>query len=209
MTDPALDTVPSGIDYIGFLKGRGYLGQLHPWRRGDPTPPLIAMLVPDQMALDEVTRWSGQDFTLNALRKYLKENGCYTYSDFKNTDDFVKAKEKHNKMKVFDKDKLRDITEAIAVSPKKIADDGNISGKNGSITADSRDIHIVVSGTSKRHFSAIKRKLGFAELVEHSDTGGKFRLNRMPSETEAPIIRKVVGIKKSPERDRPFPKMAS
>jgi hypothetical protein len=84
-----------------------------------------------------------------------------------------------------------------------------ISGRNGYIYSEEPNWFVFVTANSKRHFSSIKRKLSFMELLKDEDDKGQFCLGRMPTSDEAISLRKVVGLKKRPKRDRPNAKCPS
>jgi hypothetical protein len=72
-----------------------------------------------------------------------------------------------------------------------------LMGRRGSIHHDDKHLHVAVKVDSIRKFSAVKRKLGFMELVKDERDGGAFTLSRLPTKDEAIVLRKVVGMNKS------------
>jgi hypothetical protein len=93
---------------------------------------------------------------------------------------------------------LKELTEHLDVSPDK-AKRGSISGKRGDIVFSGDRWSISTSPRSKRHASGISRRLGFMEPVEITDSRCQFRLDRMPTSSEAEVIREIVGLNKRPE----------
>lgn len=82
---------------------------------------------------------------------------------------------------------------------KDVAGSWIIKGRSGNIRTDGVSWHVVIACHSKRAWSAVKRKLHFMSLVDDVGDAGTFCLDRMPTCDEAPIIRKLVGLKKKPE----------
>jgi hypothetical protein len=80
---------------------------------------------------------------------------------------------------------------------QRVEDKSILLGRRGSIHHDDEHLHVAVKADSIRKFSAIKRKLGFMELVTDEKDGGAFRLKRLPTKDEAVALRKVVGMNKS------------
>jgi hypothetical protein len=138
--------------------------------------------------------------------KLLEKSGI---SMFNNVEQFVKAKEKNEQPAKHDtRSLLNDICEAIEVSKRNIEyrsliTKWVISGRNGYIYSDQPNWFVFVTANSKRHFSSIKRKLSFMEIVKDDDDKGEFRLDRTPTSDEAISLRKVLGLKKRPKSDRP------
>lgn len=94
----------------------------------------------------------------------------------------------------------RQLADALNVSHSRIKRKDDISvlvGRKGSVHQEDKHVHVAVKADSIRKFSAIKRKLDFMDLVADEKDGGSFKLDRMPTKTEAIVLRKVVGMNKS------------
>ena len=183
-------TYHEGFDYVTFLKRRQFIGQL---TAGDR--PIDGLLVPLQIALDECTYWSGQDVSRKEFLSYLRENDIFVGD----LDDFQKAKAQVAGASRQAHRQLIAITDALEISASRIRPgaDGRsiIHGRNGHID---EAFNVFVSGRSKRHFSGIKRRLSFLNLVKDEQTNGQFSLDRTPTPEEAKTLRKAVGLKKRP-----------
>jgi hypothetical protein len=183
-------TYKEGYDYITFLKGRQFIGQLSAGERS-----ICGLLVPLQIALDECTFWSGQDVTRKELLSYLRENDIFVGD----LNEFQKAKARITGASKQTHRQLAAITDALVISPSRIRPgaDGRstIQGRNGNID---EAFNIFVSGRSRRHFSGIKRRLSFLTLIKDERTKGQFRLDRTPTPEEAKAMRKALGLKKRP-----------
>lgn len=99
------------------------------------------------------------------------------------------------------KDYLLSLCDALAISYSRIKNAAphgrTILGRHGDIQSQNGYWYLYVEAKSKRHLSGIKRKLAFMELVTDMTDAGEFKLDRMPTTTEAETIRNVLGIKKS------------
>jgi hypothetical protein len=106
---------------------------------------------------------------------------------------------------------LEKLVEALDVSKKRIKWNGDLDkyvilGKKGEIrTSEKGSLNwsVVVDGMSRRYFSSVKNKLSFMKQglefeTKDPDNGNKpiktclFSLDRLPTEAEANIIRKVL-----------------
>ena len=76
-----------------------------------------------------------------------------------------------------------------------------VSGKHGRIYTwgDGSTWLLSVQCRSARHWAATKGRLGFCELTQDCDDEGCLRLRRLPTLTEAAVIRDVLGIRKRAE----------
>lgn len=104
-----------------------------------------------------------------------------------------------------DRTHLLQLLEALEASPRLLRRDECgwwiIDGKNGfmGIWSDRPDDFLLyVAGRSKRHWSAIKRKLGFCTPTQDGNDEGVLRLKKLPTSKEAKVIRKVIGIRRRP-----------
>lgn len=199
-------------DLYDFLERLQFIGKISPWRKSDTAKPVIGLLVPVDTALEEARYGLRLDVTRHDFIKLLEKDGI---SMFTNIEQFVKAKEKTDQPAKKDTTKrlLKDICDAIEVSKRNIEYQSLItkwviSGRSGHIYSDEPNWFVIVTANSKRHFSSIKRKLSFMQIVKDDDDKGEFRLDRMPTSDEAISLRKAVGLKKRPKRDRPNAKSA-
>ena len=102
-----IETCIEDQDILDFLEDLQYIGQLHPVSRDNKRPPIIALLVPVEIALEEINEKFGDgidpplreglipNMSRDQLISFLEENGINVYV---RTDQFVKDKEDHNKM---------------------------------------------------------------------------------------------------------------
>jgi hypothetical protein len=197
----------NGFNYTEFLKRRQFIGQVHPWNKNEQNNnPMMALLVPVQNAIDECNYWSGQDITREQFLTYMKNNNIYV---FKNIDDFVKAREEYDKNRKRINPmspRLEEILTQIDVSEDRVKYNSEqdrvvILGKTGYVYEDHTDpsrIHVHVEAKSKRHWSALKRKLSFMQLIVDSETGGHFSMVTGPllMQGEPEAIRKATGLSK-------------
>lgn len=104
--------------------------------------------------------------------------------------------------KTDEKNFLLEVADSLDVSLRKLSqdecDDWAILAENGNIHTDGHAWYVYIFARSKRHWSGLKTKMSFMELVNDGDDEGRFRLERMPSPKEAAAIRKVLGLKKRP-----------
>jgi hypothetical protein len=107
-------------------------------------------------------------------------------------------------------EKLKALTTYLGISPRRIELNPNwgrvIQGKKGFIRVQNGHWIAVVEGMSRRYSSSVRKKLGFMtmgallEVVDNplSDDPAvctiEFRLDRMPDEKEAIMIRKILQI---------------
>jgi len=77
--------------------------------------------------------------------------------------------------------------------------DWNIFGRKGHISTDAKLWYLFTIANSKRHWSAIKKKLNFMIVSQDGDEEGILKLERMPSPEEGKAIREVLGLNKRPE----------
>lgn len=77
--------------------------------------------------------------------------------------------------------------------------DWNILGRKGNISTDSELWYLYTEGSSKRHWTSIKKQLSFMIVSQDGDEEGILKLERMPSPREAEVIRKVCGLRARPE----------
>src|SRR5262249_38944127 len=102
-----------------------------------------------------------------------------------------------------ERDKLRALCDATQVSTNKLTyatDKGRwiVKGKRAQLVAHDPYWTLSVQARSKRHQSSIKKQLRFMQLVSDSNLQTEFKLDRMPTEAERPIIRKIAGLNKTP-----------
>jgi hypothetical protein len=121
-------------NYIGFLKRKSFIGQLHPAISSeDQRNPIVGLLVPIQIAIDECDLWSGQELPRKEFVTYLKNNNIF----LGDVDDLLKLKEQRSKNiireTVMATAKLHDIADAIDVSILR-RDGAKLSGRKGYIT---------------------------------------------------------------------------
>lgn len=116
---------------------------------------------------------------------------------------FEKLKTKRQTMMGLERDKLSELAHQIQTSTRKLHYDTAkarwiLQGRHGAISADNIHWSICVKVNSKRHASSVKKQLAFMELVRDGDQEIELRLDRMPTEQETPVIRKLIGLKKLP-----------
>lgn len=73
-----------------FLKSYKMLGQIWPVSKMDTTEPVIALLVPVDIAMKEYSGWSGEEVTKYDFIKSLKDSGVCV---FKSLDEFVRYRD--------------------------------------------------------------------------------------------------------------------
>jgi len=66
------------------------VGQVDPWRSYDDGSKIYTLLTSVEVAMEECSAWSNQEFTRQAFIAYLRDNGVIV---FKNVEEFVKLKE--------------------------------------------------------------------------------------------------------------------
>lgn len=86
----------------GFLKSHRFTGQVFPINKNDEQEPVIALLVPVGIAMDEYQGWSGQDITRHDFIKNLRDNGVHV---FNNIDEFIKLRDSKKKLEKIVKSK--------------------------------------------------------------------------------------------------------
>jgi hypothetical protein len=116
---------------------------------------------------------------------------------------FEKSKTKRQTMAGLERDKLKALANQIQTSTRKLHYDTAkarwiLEGRYGAISADSIHWCVSVKVNSKRHASSVKKQLAFMEVVRDGDQEIELRLDRMPTEAEGPVIRKLIGLKKLP-----------
>jgi len=76
-----------------------------------------------------------------------------------------------------------------------------IDGKHGSVHTwgDCKSWVLHVSCRSKLHWTATKKRLGFCEVAQDGDDEGCLRLQQLPTQQQASVIRDVLGIRKRVE----------
>jgi hypothetical protein len=77
--------------------------------------------------------------------------------------------------------------------------DWRILGKKGHVYAVPEGFQIWISGGTAAWWTAAKRKLKYPQLCMDGDDEGVFILNRLPTSTEAELIRHYCGIAKKRE----------
>lgn len=96
-----------------------------------------------------------------------------------------------------DKKYLIALSEALDISEGRIkldeCGDWNLVSPNGIINTDSECWYLFCSPQVVRTWNLIKRKLSFMVVSQDGDDEGILKLDRMPSEEEAKIIRKIIG----------------
>lgn len=76
--------------------------------------------------------------------------------------------------------------------------DWRILGRSGHVYAVPEGFQILVEAGTPRAWSAVKRRLAFADLRNDGDTEGCFILDRLPTAGEAALIRRDLTIRKRP-----------
>lgn len=133
---------------------------------------------------------------------YTEPKPCFDLSSF----DVAALTIKRKRRQMAD---LMSLAKSLQVSPKRIVEQGDsyvLSGRHGHIDDDG---NLYIEGRTKRHFSGIKRQLGFMDLASDQESKGSFQLKKKPSGLEADYIRKVLGLKKSPGRKVHFQEVIS
>jgi hypothetical protein len=76
-----------------------------------------------------------------------------------------------------------------------------IAGTRGAIHTwgDGKSWVLFVTARSERHWTWLKRKLGFCQVTQDGDGEGCLRLHQLPSPDQAAVIRDVLGIPKRRE----------
>jgi hypothetical protein len=191
-----LDTI---FNYTKYLERRKMIGQLHPWNRFDQSKPIIGLLVPLEIAINECVHWSGQEITRSEFLRYLTDNGVHAFNTI---DDFCKEKARNRETTPRKTKRLLEIVGELNVSKERIkySEGFNrflIAGKSGYVHDDESNpslMRVYVSGRSKRHWSSIKRKLSFMKLLKDEGKGGHFSFDTMPDNQQASAIRNMVGL---------------
>ncbi len=188
-------------NYIEFLKRRSFIGQLHPAITfEDQRNPIVGLLAPIQVAIDECELWSGQELPRKEFVAYLRDNNIF----LGDADDLLKLKQQRSKSIITEsamgKAKLQDIADAIEVSILR-REGAKLSGRKGYITAVDDGLVAHVENKSKRHYSSLRKQLAFMEPRNtcHDDVA-EFSLDRSPTPEEGRAIRKVLGFKKRPQK---------
>ena len=187
------------FNYTKYLERQKMIGPLDPWNKNDPTKPIIGLLVPLEIAINECVHWSGQEITRSEFLRYLTDNGVHAFNTI---DDFRKAKTSSREKTPRKTKRLLEIVDELNVSKERIkfSEGFNrflIAGKSGYVHDDESNlslIHVYVSGRSKRHWSSIKRKLSFMKLVKDDGKGGHFSFDTVPDNQQASAIRNMVGL---------------
>jgi hypothetical protein len=96
---------------------------------------------------------------------------------------------------------LEELLHALNASPTALRLDGcgdwAIIGKLGQVVADGRGFLLCVfTGESTRRWFNVKQRLSFCHLTQDGDDEGCLILDRLPTKTEAGLIREAVGIRK-------------
>ncbi|MBR1245507.1 hypothetical protein JQ609_01035 [Bradyrhizobium sp. AUGA SZCCT0169] len=178
------------------------IGQLHSWNSFDQTTPIIGLLVPLEVAMNECAQWSGQEITRFEFIKYLRDQGVHVFNTL---DEFMQEKARGGSRPTPRKSKrLMQIVDQLNVSKERVQystvqDRFVLVGKNGRVHEDDANLstmHVYVSGRSKRHWSSIKRKLSFLKLLKDEGKGGHFSFDALPSVEQAATIRNIVGMSK-------------
>ena len=101
-----------------------------------------------------------------------------------------------------DKAIIKALADALDISERTLefdeCDDWCIPGQNGRISPGASAWFLMIGADSMRHWSSIKTKLSFMELLKDGDDEGQFCLDRLPTPIEATILREVIGLKKRP-----------
>jgi hypothetical protein len=188
-------------NYIRFLKGKSFIGQLHPAIGSeDQRNPIVGLLVPIQIAIDECELWSGQELPRKEFVTYLRNNDIF----LGDANDFLKSKEQRSKNiiseSVMNTARLHDIANALDVSILR-RDGAKLLGRKGYIIALDTGLVVHAANKSKRHYSSLRKQLAFMEPRNtcHDDVA-EFSLDRLPTPEEGRAIRKVLGFKKRPQK---------
>jgi hypothetical protein len=189
------------FNYTKYLERRKMIGKLHSWNKFDQTVPVIGLLVPLDVAINECVHWSSQDITRSEFLRYLSDSGVHVFNTI---DDFTKEKERDQGTKPRKTKRLLEITDELNVSKERIEYSSIhkrfiIAGKSGWVHEDESNPSLTcvyVSGRSKRHWSSIKRKLPFMKLLKDDGKGGYFSFDKLPDSEQAAAIRNMVGMSK-------------
>lgn len=101
--------------------------------------------------------------------------------------------------------KLLDICNFLSISRRNLVkydiqrNNPAIVGTGGFIYVDDVYWYLSITGRSTRHWSSLKKKLSFLELIRNGPHAGEFRRKALPSSEEATILRKLLKFKKRPE----------
>lgn len=74
--------------------------------------------------------------------------------------------------------------------------DWAINGKHGYIYGSGRDYLVYINTRSSRRWNSVKRQLAFCTVSQDGDDEGCLVLDRLPTPSEADLIRAIVGIRK-------------
>ncbi|MGO9681180.1 MAG: hypothetical protein ACLPTZ_00955 [Beijerinckiaceae bacterium] len=74
--------------------------------------------------------------------------------------------------------------------------DWTIAGKLGHVYTDGAGYLLCVDGTSRRRWTNLKCRLRFCRVAQDGDDEGCLHLDRLPTPTEAVLIRKALGIRR-------------
>lgn len=98
-----------------------------------------------------------------------------------------------------DKRLLNTLSKYLKISPSRmrldVYGDWNVVGKKGKIFTDGQLWYLYVSPENSRVWNNIKKKLAFMDLSQDGEDEGILKLERMPSESEAKVVRKVLGMR--------------
>jgi hypothetical protein len=97
--------------------------------------------------------------------------------------------------------RLKALASALDASPRALRRDecGDVAilGKLGRIMLDGAGFLLyIVTGESSRRWYNVKQRLSFCRLTQDGDDEGCLRLDRLPSPTEAGLIREAIGIRR-------------
>jgi hypothetical protein len=99
-----------------------------------------------------------------------------------------------------DRDLLISLTESLSVSPRRLrrdpCGDWIVVGKRGHVLTDGVNAFAYLPAGTSRRWEKAKRVLSFMAVTQDGDAEGIFRLDGMPSPTQAEAIRKAVGLRK-------------
>jgi len=82
--------------------------------------------------------------------------------------------------------------------------DWMVTGKLGHVYTDGAGYLLCVNGTSPRRWTNVKARLSFCRLTQDGDDEGCLHLDRLPTPTEAALIREALGIRR---RRHPSPEV--
>lgn len=107
--------------------------------------------------------------------------------------------------------KLIDLSNCLSISRRNLVkydsqrDNPVLVGTGGYIYVDDHYWYLSITGRSTRHWSSLKHKLSFLELIRNGAHAGEFRRKEPPNAEEAGVIRKLLKFKKRPDLiDKPL-----